>query len=133
MYAIKNKVQLIGNLGRAPEIRTTESGKKMARFSVATDDFFRNSKGERVKETLWHTVVAWGKLADFAEKSLTKGTEVVLSGKLTHREYIDKKGIKRLITEIVMNELVIVGGGTRHQEENEVKAEDKDFDSDTDS
>ncbi len=72
MYAIRNKVQLIGNLGQYPEIRTTESGKKLARFSIATNDTYRNASGTKVTETTWHNVVAWGKLAEIAEKYLTK-------------------------------------------------------------
>ena len=133
MYAIKNKVQLIGNLGQIPDVRTTESGKKLARFSIATNDIYRNSKGERVRETLWHTVIAWGKLAEIAEKYLTKGREVVVGGKLTHRDYVDKSGIKRFITEIVLNELVMVGGGPRDQNEEIAAAEEEDFDSEMDS
>jgi len=131
MYAIKNKVQLIGNLGQIPVIRTTEVGKKLARFSIATNDTYRNSSGERVRETLWHTVIAWGKLAEIAEKYLTKGREVAVAGKLVHREYIDKNGIKRLITEIVLNELVMLGGGPRYQ--NETVVEEEDLDSEMDS
>ncbi|OQP52533.1 single-stranded DNA-binding protein [Niastella yeongjuensis] len=117
MYAIKNKVQLIGNLGQFPDIRTTETGKKLARFSIATNDTYRNSRGERVRETLWHAVIAWGKLAEIAEKYLTKGREVAVAGKLVHREYTDKSGIKRFVSEIVLNELVMLGGGPRYEAE----------------
>ncbi|MFY7878669.1 MAG: single-stranded DNA-binding protein, partial [Lacibacter sp.] len=78
MYALKNKVQLIGHLGNAPEIKTIESGKKLARFSIATNETYRNAKGERVTETQWHTLVAWGKVADIAEKYLNKGKEVAI-------------------------------------------------------
>ena len=131
MYAIKNKVQLIGNLGQLPDIRTTETGKKLARFSIATNDTYRNSRGERVRETLWHTVIAWGKLAEIAEKYLTKGREVAVAGKLVHRDYIDKKGIKRFITEIVLNELVMLGSGPRYQ--NETVEEEEDIDSEMDN
>ncbi|MBO9202259.1 MULTISPECIES: single-stranded DNA-binding protein [Niastella] len=131
MYAIKNKVQLIGNLGQLPEIRTTETGKKMARFSIATNDVFRNSRGERVRETLWHYVVAWGKLAEIAEKYLTKGREVAVTGKLVPRHYIDKNGIKRFVTDVVLNELVMLGSGTRYQ--NEPSEEDPNIESETDS
>ncbi|MFL5747641.1 MAG: single-stranded DNA-binding protein [Niastella sp.] len=136
MYAIKNKVQLIGNLGQEPNIRTTETGKKVARFSIATNDIYRNSRGERIRETLWHTVIAWGKLAEIAEKYLTKGREVAVAGKLVHREYTDKNGIKRFITEIVLNELVMLGGGPRYQNETaeEAEAEEaEDFDAEMDS
>jgi single-strand DNA-binding protein len=66
MYAIRNKVQLIGNLGQAPEIRITETGKKLARFSIATNDTYRNSNGVKTNQTTWHNVIAWGKLADIA-------------------------------------------------------------------
>lgn len=109
MYAIRNKVQLIGNLGQLPEIRTTENGKKMARFSIATNDTYRNSSGEKITETSWHNVVAWGKLAEIAEKFLTKGKEVAVEGKLVHRNYTDKNGVKRNITEVVLNELLMLG------------------------
>jgi single-strand DNA-binding protein len=137
MYAIKNKVQLIGNLGQEPNIRTTETGKKVARFSIATNDIYRNSRGERIRETLWHTVIAWGKLAEIAEKYLTKGREVAVAGKLVHREYTDKNGIRRFITEVVLNELVMLGGGPRYQnetaEEIEEAEEAEDFDAEMDS
>lgn len=111
MYAIRNKVQLIGNLGQLPEIRTTESGKKVARFSIATNDTYRSANGERITQTSWHNVIAWGKLAEISEKYLTKGREVAVSGKLVHRNYIDKNGVKRYITEVVLNELLMLGGG----------------------
>ena len=108
MYALKNKVQLIGNLGNAPEVKTTESGKKLARFSVATNESYRNAKGEKVTETTWHNLVAWGKVADLAEKFLHKGTEVVIEGKLINRNYTDKDGIKKYISEVQVNELLLL-------------------------
>ncbi|MFT3979156.1 MAG: single-stranded DNA-binding protein [Ferruginibacter sp.] len=110
MYALRNKVQLIGNLGNAPEIRTTESGKKLARFSVATNEIYRNAKGEKVSETQWHNIVAWGKLAEIVEKYLEKGAEVVIEGKLINGNYTDKEGNKKYFTEIELNELLMVGG-----------------------
>ncbi|HMX77185.1 MAG TPA: single-stranded DNA-binding protein [Chitinophagaceae bacterium] len=109
MYALKNKVQLIGNLGNAPEVKTFDSGKKMARFSVATSESYRNAKGEKVTETQWHNLVAWGKIADIAEKFLTKGKEVAIEGKLINRSYEDKDGKKRTITEVQVNELLLIG------------------------
>ncbi|HMW65373.1 MAG TPA: single-stranded DNA-binding protein [Chitinophagaceae bacterium] len=109
MYALKNKVQLIGNLGNAPEVKTFDSGKKMARFSVATSESYRNAKGEKVTETQWHNLVAWGKVADIAEKFLTKGKEVAIEGKLINRSYEDKDGKKRTITEVQVNELLLIG------------------------
>ena len=109
MYALKNKVQLIGNLGNAPEIKNTESGKKLARFSVATNESYRNAKGEKVTETTWHNLVAWGKVADIAEKYLQKGSEVAIEGKLINRSYTDKDGNKKYITEVQVNELLMLG------------------------
>jgi single-strand DNA-binding protein len=112
MYALKNKVQLIGNLGNAPEVRNTESGKKLVRFSVATNEQYKNAKGERVTETQWHNLIAWGKVAEIAEKFLVKGTEVAIEGKLVNRNYMDKEGNKKYITEIQVNELLMLGKAT---------------------
>jgi single-strand DNA-binding protein len=109
MYALKNKVQLIGNLGNAPEVKTLESGKKMARFSVATNEIYRNAKGEKVTETQWHNLVAWGKVAEIVEKFLTKGKEVAVEGKLINRSYNDKEGNKKYVTEIQVSELLMLG------------------------
>jgi single-strand DNA-binding protein len=110
MYAaLKNKVQLIGNLGNDPEVKTLESGKKMAKFSVATSETYRNAKGEKVKETQWHKLVAWGKLAEIIEKYVGKGKEVAVEGKLVTRSYNDKEGNKRYITEVEVSELLMLG------------------------
>ena len=109
MYALKNKVQLIGNLGNAPEVKTLESGKKMARFNVATNEVYRNAKGEKVTETQWHNLVAWGKVAEIVEKYLTKGKEVAIEGKLVNRSYNDKDGNKKYITEVQVSELLLLG------------------------
>lgn len=109
MYTLKNKVQLIGNLGNAPEIKNTTSGKKLARFSIATNETYRNAKGEKVKETTWHNLIAWGKIADIVEKYLNKGSEVAIEGKLISRSYTDKEGIKKFISEVEVNELLMLG------------------------
>lgn len=109
MNQLKNRVQLIGNLGSTPEVRETESGKKLVRFSLATNQSYRNSKGERVTETQWHNLIAWGALADIAEKYLNKGSEVAIEGKLINRNYTDKEGIKKYITEIQVNEMLLLG------------------------
>lgn len=109
MYALKNKVQLIGHLGNQPDIRNTESGKKLARFRVATNETYRNNKGEKVSDTQWHTLVAWGRLAEIAEKYLIKGSEVAIEGKLVHRTYEDKQGVKIYTTEIQVNEVLLLG------------------------
>lgn len=109
MYALKNKVQLIGNLGQNPEVKTLDGGKKMARFSVATSESYRNAKGEKITDTQWHTLVAWGKVAEIAEKYLQKGSEVAIEGKLINRSYNDKAGTKKYITEVHVNELLLLG------------------------
>lgn len=109
MYALKNKVQLIGNLGNNPEIRTTETGKKMARFSIATNEVYRSAKGEKITETQWHNLIAWGKVADIAEQFLSKGSEVAIEGKLINRNYTDKDGNKRYVTEVQVNEVLMLG------------------------
>lgn len=109
MYALKNKVQLIGNLGNTPEVKNTESGKKLARFSVATNESYRNAKGEKIIETQWHNLIAWGKVADIAEKYLAKGTEVAIEGKLITRNYTGKDGNKKYVTEIQVKELLLLG------------------------
>jgi len=112
MYALKNKVQLIGNLGNAPEIKTTEGGKKLARFSMATNESYRNAKGEKITETQWHNLVAWGKVADIAEKFLVKGSEIAIEGKLMNRSYTDKAGVKKYITEVQVAEVLLLGEKT---------------------
>jgi single-strand DNA-binding protein len=109
MNAIRNKVQLIGNLGQDPEVKTTDAGKKLARFSVATNETYRNQQGDKVTETQWHNIIAWGRHADIAEKYLQKGSEVVIEGKLIHRNYTDKNGVKRFNTEVQINELLMMG------------------------
>jgi single-strand DNA-binding protein len=109
MNALRNKVQLIGNLANAPEIRNTESGKKMVRFSVATNETYRNANGEKVTETQWHNLVAWGKIAEIAGKYLSKGSEVAIEGKITSRSYTGKEGIKKYFTEIQVHELLMLG------------------------
>jgi single-strand DNA-binding protein len=108
MNAMKNKVQLIGNLGQEPDIKTIGEDRKVAHLSVATNENYRNAKGEKITETQWHNIVAWGKLAELAEKYLHKGTEVVIEGKLINRNYTDKQGVKRYVTEIQANELLIL-------------------------
>jgi single-strand DNA-binding protein len=109
MYALKNKVQLIGNLGNNPEIKTTEGGKKLARFSMATNEVYRNANGDKVTETQWHSLVAWARVAEIAEKFLVKGSEVAIEGKLVNRSYNDKEGNKKYITEVQVNEVLMLG------------------------
>ncbi|OAD91079.1 single-stranded DNA-binding protein [Aequorivita soesokkakensis] len=109
MSTLRNKVQLIGNLGNDPEIINLDGGKKLAKFSIATNETYKNQKGEKITDTQWHNIVAWGKTAEIIENYVTKGKEVAVEGKLTSRSYDDKEGNKRYITEVVCNELVMLG------------------------
>jgi len=108
MTSLKNSVQLIGRLGNEPEVRTFESGKKMATFSLATNDVYYNNEGEKVQDTQWHNIVVWGKKVDVVENYLKKGSEIALLGKLINRSY-EKDGEKKYITEISMSELLMLG------------------------
>jgi single-strand DNA-binding protein len=108
MNAMKNRVQLIGNVGQNPEIRTLENGRKLAHLSIATNETYKNDKGEKVEQTEWHRVTAWGKTAEIIEKFVVKGKEVAVDGKLTHRSYDDKNGEKRYVTEVVVNEILLL-------------------------
>ncbi len=109
MNTLRNKVQLIGNLGNDPEIITLESGKKLAKFSLATNENYKDANGEKQTKTDWHNIVAWNKTADIIEKYVTKGKEIAIDGKLTNRSYETKEGEKRYITEVVVNEVLMFG------------------------
>lgn len=108
MNALKNKVQLIGYLGADPEIVTTSGDKKLAKFRLATNESYKNADGQIVKETQWHSLVAWGKVATLAEKLLSKGTEVLVEGKLINRSYTDKAGATKYISEIQVFDLLLL-------------------------
>ncbi|WP_139957305.1 single-stranded DNA-binding protein [Flavicella sediminum] len=110
MSNLRNKVQLIGHLGNDPEIINLESGKKLAKFSLATNDSYTNANGEKVDSTEWHNLVMWNKTAEVVEKYLKKGQEIAIEGKLTTKSYDDKQGNKRYITEVVVSELLMFGG-----------------------
>lgn len=109
MNNLKNCVRLMGNLGSAPEVKTTANGKKLAKFSLATNEVYVDQSGKRVSETQWHNLVAWGKQAEVAEKFLNKGKEIAIEGKLTNRSYTDKNGQKRYVTEIQVHEILLLG------------------------
>jgi len=109
MTALRNKVQLIGHVGNDPEIKNFETGKKLANLTLATSEVYKNDKGEKVEETQWHKVVAWGNTAEVIEKYVGKGKEIAVEGKLVHRSYDDKNGEKRYFTEVVVNELLLLG------------------------
>jgi len=109
MSTIKNSVRLIGNIGNEPEIKTFDSKKKMAKLSLATNETYKNEKGERVTDTQWHTLIAWGSTATTIEKYVKKGQEIAIEGKLTHRQYTDKDGTKRYVTEVLVSEILLMG------------------------
>jgi len=119
MNNLRNRVQLIGNLGQDPEIKTLENGKKVANFTIATNDAYKNNDGQKVEETTWHNIVAWNGLAERAAKYLRKGKEVALDGRLVYRSYEDKKGVTKYVTEIVLNEMLFLGSSGRNGEEKE--------------
>ena len=109
MNSLKNQVRLIGFIGTDPVIKTTENGKKLARFNLATNESWTNDKGEKVAETTWHNLVAWEKVAEIVEKFLFKGSEVAIEGKLVNSSYEDKEGVTRYSTQIQVNELLLLG------------------------
>ncbi len=109
MSTLRNKVQLIGNVGENPELTVLENGKKVVRLSLATNSYYKNAQGKKVQSTDWHTLVAWGKLAEIIEDYAAKGKEIAIEGKLTSRSYETKSGDKRYITEIIVNEVVLLG------------------------
>ena len=106
---LTNNVRLIGRLGQHPEVKEVAGGKKIAKFSLATSESYRDEKGEKITETQWHNLIAWGKTADIVSKFLEKGKEVAIEGKLINNNYTDKEGIKRYTTEIVVSELLMLG------------------------
>ncbi len=110
MNSLRNSVRLVGNLGMDPEIKTFDSNKKLVRVSIATNETYKNDKGEKITETQWHNLVMWGTQAKFAEEYLKKGDEVAIEGKLANRNYTDKDGIKRYVSEIVVNDFIKLGG-----------------------
>ena len=110
MNTLKNKVQLIGNLGNNPEVKAFESGRKFAKFSLATSENYKTKSGEEVKETQWYNLIAFGRTATIAKKFLKKGSRIAVEGKLVSRKYTDKNGIKCFITEIQVSELLMLGG-----------------------
>ncbi len=108
MASLNNKVHLIGNLGRDPEIREFDNGRKVANFPLATSETFKNEKGEKLQETTWHNLVMWNGLATIAEKYLTKGKEIAVEGRISHREY-EKDGTKKWYTEIIVGQMQMLG------------------------
>ncbi|MEM6684520.1 MAG: single-stranded DNA-binding protein [Bacteroidota bacterium] len=109
MNTLRNRVQLIGNLGNDPEIINLDDGKKIAKFSLATNETYKNSQGDKVENTYWHNLIAWNKVADIVEKYLLKGKEIAVEGKLTNRSYETDEGETKYVTEILVNEILMLG------------------------
>ncbi len=110
MSSIQNHVQLIGNLGDDPTVTNLESGKKVARLSLATNENYKDKDGEKQTETYWHTIVAWGKTAEIIEKYATKGKKIAIAGKLKTRSYTDNDGNQKYTTEVVASEILLLNG-----------------------
>ena len=109
MNSLKNSVRLVGNLGMDPEVRTFDNNKKLTRISIATNESFKNAKGEKITETQWHNLIIWGTQAQLAGDMLKKGDEIAIEGRLANSNYTDKDGNKRYVTEIVVNEFLKTG------------------------
>jgi single-strand DNA-binding protein len=106
MNTLRNSVRLVGNLGMDPEVKNFDNNRKLARLSIATNESYKNDKGEKVTETQWHNLILWGNQAKLAGDYLKKGDEVAIEGKLTNRNYVDKDGNKRYACEVVVNEFI---------------------------
>ena len=109
MNTIRNSITLIGNLGKDPESKKLSNGTFLSTFSIATNEVYKNNKGDKVTDTQWHNCIAWGKTAEIIKDLLKKGKEVVVRGKLTYSNYEDKNGIKRYTPQIIVNEFVLIG------------------------
>ena len=108
MNKVRNSITLIGNLGKDPETKQLENGKTVSKFSLATNEVYRNANGDKVTSTQWHNIVAWGKTAELSGNLLKKGKEVALTGKLTYRSYKDKEGVNRYIPEVIMEDFALM-------------------------
>lgn len=109
MNNLRNKVQLIGNVGQLPEVKTLDNGRKVANISLATNETYINAKGEKITNTQWHTLVAWGKSAEILENYIKKGDEIAIEGKIQYETYDDKEGNKRYSTKININDILMLG------------------------
>jgi single-strand DNA-binding protein len=108
MKDLRNRVQLIGNLGMDPEVKNFDGGRTMTKFSLATTQSYNNAQGEKIKDTQWHNLVMWGKMAETAGKYLKKGSEIAVEGKIVYRTYENKEGQTKYITEIVVNDFMML-------------------------
>jgi single-strand DNA-binding protein len=117
-----NQVQLIGHLGKEPEIKIVSESSKVARFSLATSEKFTNKEGDKVERTQWHNIVIWGSLCEIVEKFVHKGDLCYLNGKVEYRSFDDSEGVKKYITEIVCNHLLILKSNIERTSETVYKA-----------
>ncbi|GAA0737821.1 single-stranded DNA-binding protein [Gaetbulibacter jejuensis] len=108
MNTLRNKVQLIGRLGQDPEIVNFDDDNKIAKFSLATDDSYKDKNGNKVERAYWHNIIVRGGLVKVVENYISKGQEIAVEGKLTNRSWEDKEGKKHYTTEIVCNELLML-------------------------
>ncbi len=106
MKNLRNSVQLIGNLGKDPILKEVKGGKKLVRFSLATNEYYKDNNGEKVQKTDWHNVIAWGKTAEFISESLSKGEQMMLNGRLTQNSFEGKDGQTKYLTEVVVHEFL---------------------------
>ena len=110
MSSIRNYVHLLGNIGEDPKVTKLDSGKKVARFSLATNENYKDSNGDKQQRTDWHTIVAWGKTAEIVEEYAHKGKQVAVVGKLKTRTYTEpKEGHERRVTEVIADEILLLG------------------------
>ncbi len=124
MNTLRNKVQLIGRLGDKIEVKTLESGRKLGKINLATNETYRNQQGEKVTETTWHNLVIWGKQVEILEKYTDKGSELAVEGKISNRDYTDKDGNERYITEIVVHDFLLLGSPKGKEKATVVQGED---------
>ena len=117
-----NKVILLGNLGKDPEVRRLDDGRGVANFSLATSETYKNKSGEKVTNTEWHNIVLWSPLADIAENYLKKGSQVYIEGKIANRSYEDKDGVKKYVSEVVGREITLLGRPPEQQENSQISS-----------
>jgi single-strand DNA-binding protein len=108
MNSLRNRVNLIGNLGQDPDTKSLDGGKKVTHFTLATNDDYKNGEGQKVKETTWHNIVAWNGLADTSSRFLKKGSQVAVEGRIVYKSYNDKNGVTKYVTEIIANEILFL-------------------------
>lgn len=122
MNILRNSVHLFGHAGRDTELTTLENDTQVARVSIATNEIYKNAKGEKVTNTQWHNLVAWGKKAENLHQLIKKGCQFGVNGRLTYRLYENKEGVKRTITEIVVNEFILIASNEKAVEEVVIEA-----------